>query len=210
LLSDRIRTIQIAALYDFVDKWNGVNVLDLQLSQGLDILGARVPGAPNLSRADGRSDFTKLTSDLQHVQSLGGNWSLLGALSGQYGLVSLLASEQFGLGGVNYLRAYDPAELTGDSGIAAKMELQFGERSTNIGLDNYQLYGFYEAGRVWNHQALPGEYAAASATDVGIGTRFAITDQISGSVEIAKPLTRSVAAEGNRDPRAFFSLVARF
>jgi hemolysin activation/secretion protein len=210
LLSDRIRTLQVAALYDFVDKWSGVNVLDLQLSQGLDILGARAPGAPDLSRADGRSDFTKLTSELQRVQSLGGNWSLLGGLSGQYGLVSLLASEQFNLGGVNYLRAYDPAELTGDSGIAGKMELQYGERSTNIGLDNYQLYGFYEAGRVWNHQALSGEYAAASATDAGIGTRFTITDQISGSVEIAKPLTRSVAAEGNRDPRAFFSLVARF
>jgi hemolysin activation/secretion protein len=210
LLSDRIRTLQLGALYDVVDRWSGVNVLDLQLSQGLDILGAREPGAPNLSRADGRSDFTKLTSDLERVQSLGGNWSLLGALTGQYGFVSLLASEQFGLGGVNFVRAYDPAELLGDSGVAGKLELQYGERSTNIGLDNYQLYGFYEAGRVWNHQPLPGEYAAASATDTGIGARFTVTSQLSGSVEVAKPLTRAVAAEGNRDPRAFFSLVARF
>ena len=157
LLSDRIRTLQVGALYDFVDRWSGVNVFDLQLSQGLDILDARTPGSPNLSRADGHSDFTKLTGDLQRVQSLGGNWALLGAVTGQYGLTSLLASEQFGIGGVNFVRAYDPAELTGDSGIAGKVELQYGERTTNIGLDNYQLYGFYDAGRVWNRQALPGE-----------------------------------------------------
>ena len=96
-------------------------------------------------RANGRSDFTKLIGDAQRVQSLGGNWSLLGALTGQYGFNSLLASEQFGVGGVNFVRAYDPAELTGDSGIAGKLELQYGEKGTNIGLASYQLYAYYDA-----------------------------------------------------------------
>ncbi|MEJ0071662.1 MAG: ShlB/FhaC/HecB family hemolysin secretion/activation protein [Pseudomonadota bacterium] len=210
LLNDRIRTIQAGAVYDFVDHWDGVNVFDAQLSQGLDILDARTPGAPNLSRANGRSDFTKLIADAQRVQSLGGNWSMMAAVTGQYGFTSLLASEQFGIGGVNFVRAYDPSELTGDSGLAAKVELQYGERSTNIGLDNYQLYGFYDAGRVWNHQPLPGEYGAASATAAGVGARFTVTEHVSGSLEVAKPLTRAVAAEGDRDPRVFFSLVARF
>jgi len=210
LLNDRIRTLQVGAVYDFVDMWNGVNVYDLQVSQGLDILGARTPGSPNLSRADGRSDFTKLIGDAQRVQSLGGNWSLLAAVTGQYGFTSLLASEQFAIGGVNFVRAYDPGELTGDSGIAGKIELQYGESSTNIGLANYQLYAYYDAGRLWNHQALPGEFSAASATAAGIGARFSVTDQISGSVEFAKPLTRDVATEGNKSPRGFFSLVARF
>jgi hemolysin activation/secretion protein len=210
LLNDRIRTLQASALYNFTDRWSGVNALDLQLSQGLDILGASVPGSLNLSRADGHSDFTKIVGDAERVQSLIGNWSLLAAVTGQYGFTSLLASEQFGIGGVNFVRAYDPAELTGDSGVAGKLELQYGERSTDIGVDSYQFYGYYDAGRVWNHEALPGSYAAASATAAGIGARVKVTDQISGSVEIAKPLTRAVAAEGNRDPRVFFSLVARF
>jgi hemolysin activation/secretion protein len=184
--------------------------MDLLLSQGLDVLGARTPGSPNLSRADGRSDFTKLIADAQRVQSLGGNWSLLSAVSGQYGFCSLLASEQFGIGGVNFVRAYDPAELTGDSGIAGKLELQYGEKSTTIGLESYQVYSYYDAGRVWNRQALAGEVNAASATATGIGARFAVTDAVTGSIEIAKPLTRNVATEGNRNPRVFFSMVARF
>jgi hemolysin activation/secretion protein len=210
LLNDRIRSLQVGGIYDSVDQWDGINVFDLQLSQGLDILSARTSGSPNLSRANGRSDFTKLIGDAQRVQSLGGNWSLLGALTGQYGITSLLASEQVGIGGVNFVRAYDPAELTGDSGIAGKIELQYGERDTNIGLAAYQLYAYYDAGRVWNHQALPGEISAASATAAGVGVRFAVTDQISGSLEVAKPLTRAVATAGDRDPRVFFSLVARF
>ena len=210
LLNDRIRTLQWGGIYDFVDQWNGINVFDLVLSQGLDILNARTPGSPNLSRANGRSDFTKLIGDAQRVQSLGGNWSLLAALTGQYGFTSLLASEQIGIGGVNFVRAYDPAELTGDSGIAGKLELQYGERLEGAWLANYQLYGYYDAGRVWNRQALPGENASASATAAGVGARFAVIDQITGSLEVAKPLTRNVATQGDKDPRVFFSLVARF
>ncbi len=210
LLSDRIRSLQWGGIYDFVDHWNGINVFDMLLTQGLDILSARTSGSSNLSRATGRSDFTKLTGDAQRVQSLGGNWSILAAATGQYGFTSLLASEQFGIGGVNFVRAYDPAELTGDSGIAAKLELQYGERTTEIGLANYQLYAYYDAGRVWNHQALPGEIKAASATAAGVGVRFTVIDELTGSLEVAKPLTRSVATEGDKDPRVFFSLVARF
>lgn len=210
LLNDRIRTFQAGFLYDAVDRWDGINVITLQLSQGLDVLSARTSGSPNLSRANGRSDFTKVVGEVQRVQSLGGNWSLLLAVSGQYGFTSLLASEQFALGGVNYARAYDPAELAGDSGIAGKLELQYGERSTGIGLASYQLYAYWDAGRIWNRQALPGEFTAASLTAAGVGARVVATDWLSGSLEIGKPLTRDVATEGDREPRVFFSLLARF
>lgn len=210
LLNDRIRAVQFGGIYDFIDQWDGVTVFDAQLSQGLDILNARTSGSPNLSRVDGRSDFTKVIGDAQRVQSLGGNWSLLAAMTGQYAFNSLLASEQFGIGGVNFVRAYNPGEVIGDSGIAGKLELQYSEKGTPIGLDAYQLYAYYDIGRVWNHQALAGEVSTASATAAGVGARFTITDQVSGSLEIAKPLTRDVGTEHNRDPRVFFSLVARF
>ncbi|MBI3515452.1 MAG: ShlB/FhaC/HecB family hemolysin secretion/activation protein [Proteobacteria bacterium] len=210
LLNDRIRTIQFGALYDFVDDWDGINVFDLHVSRGLDIIGARTTGSANLSRANGRSDFAKLIGDAQRVQSLGGDWSALLAVTGQYGFGSLLASEQFGIGGVNFVRAYDPAELTGDRGIAGKIELQYGERLGLSWLASYQLYGYYDAGRVWNQAPLAGENAAASATAAGAGVRFTISEQISGTLEVAKPLTRSVATAGDRDPRVFFGLVARF
>ncbi|MBV8169354.1 MAG: ShlB/FhaC/HecB family hemolysin secretion/activation protein [Alphaproteobacteria bacterium] len=210
LLNDRLRSVALGALYDFVDGSNGINVFAATLSHGLDILGARTSGSPNLSRASGRSDFTKLTTDAQHIQSLGGDFSVLLAATGQYGATSLLASEQFNLGGASYLRAYDPSELAGDSGVAGKLELQFGRKPDAWWLNSYQLYGYYEIGRVWNRAPGAGERAAASATAVGIGARLVITENISASLELAKPLARPVATEGDKDPRVFFGLVARF
>jgi hemolysin activation/secretion protein len=210
LLNDRIRALQVAGLYDFVDSHDGINLFGLSLSHGLDVLGARTSGSPNLSRASGRSDFTKLVGDAQRVQSLGGDWSLLLAVTGQYGFTSLLASEQINLGGVHYLRAYDTSELAGDSGIAGKLELQYGERRAGTWFTNYQLYGYYDIGRVWNRQPAAGEHPAASATALGAGLRFTVTEGISGVLELAKPLTRPIATEGDKDPRVFFGLVARF
>lgn len=210
LLNDRIRSLLVGGLYDFVDSWDGINVLALQVSHGLDILGARTSGSPGLSRVSGRSDFTKAVADVQRVQSLGGNWSGMLAITGQYGFTSLLASEQINLGGVNFVRAYDPSELAGDSGIAGKLELQYGERLELPWLSSYQVYLYYDAGRVWNRQPAPGENPAASATAAGAGLRFTVTEGISGTLEVGKPLTRPVAAEGDKDPRVFFGLVARF
>ena len=47
-------------------------------------------------------------------------------------------------------------------------------------------------------------------TSMGLGIRFNVTDSISGNFELDKPISNSVAAEGNKDPRAFFSLSKRF
>jgi hemolysin activation/secretion protein len=210
LLNDRIRVLSGGALYDFVDSWDGINVVAVQLAHGLDVLGARTSGSPNLSRVSGRSDFTKAVADLQRVQSLGGNWSAMLAITGQYGFTSLLASEQLNIGGANFVRAFDTSELAGDSGIAGKLELQYGERFDGPWFTTYQLYAYYDAGRVWNRAPAAGENPAASATAAGVGLRFTLTEGITGSVELGKPLTRPVAAEGDKDPRVFFGLVARF
>ena len=56
---DRIRAIRGGLTYDFVDKHRGINLVDLEVSQGLDILDATETGSPNLSRANARSNFLK-------------------------------------------------------------------------------------------------------------------------------------------------------
>ncbi len=44
-----------------------------------------------------------------------------------------------------------------------------------------------------------------------VGVRFGVHEQVSGHVEVAKPLTRPVALEDNgKSPRIFFRLSARF
>jgi hypothetical protein len=45
---------------------------------------------------------------------------------------------------------------------------------------------------------------------MGLGMRFNITDTISGYLEMNKPISDNVAAQGNKDPRLFFSFSKRF
>jgi hemolysin activation/secretion protein len=78
-------------------------------------------------------------------------------------------------------------------------------------LSQYQLYGFYDIGRVWNHDPIAGsESNHSELSSAGIGVRYNISEQLSGGFEGAKPLTRDVAATGDNDPRFFFNLQYRY
>lgn len=213
LSEDRIRVAAARASYDFTDQFlgPGVNLIAMEISQGLDVLGARESGSVNLSRATGRSDFTKVTTDLQRLQGLGPGWSVQLAATGQYALAPLLASEEFTFGGARFGRAYDPAELTGDHGLAGKAELRYGRETGMPGLTGFQLYGFYDAGVVWNIDAGTSDNPK-SGTSAGFGARLNFGEAVSASVEIAFPLTSNVAAAGDQgeSARIFFSLVGRY
>ena len=50
----------------------------------------------------------------------------------------------------------------------------------------------------------------ATLTSAGGGVRLNPIDGLIGSLEVAKPLNRNVAEEGNQDARVFFSLTAQF
>ena len=70
--------------YDFVDRYRGVNLFNVDLSKGINFMDSTGPGSPRLSRTDGRSDFTKLSGDILRLQELGLGWSLLTGISWQY------------------------------------------------------------------------------------------------------------------------------
>ncbi|WDP89284.1 MAG: ShlB/FhaC/HecB family hemolysin secretion/activation protein [Desulfobacter sp.] len=209
---DKIRVLTAGATYDFVDKANATNLLDLSISQGLDILDATKTGSDNLSRSDGRSDFTKLNIMATRSQPLSNKWGLQFGMIGQYSFSDLLSSQEFGFGGAQYGRAYDSSEITGDHGIAFKTELQYAQQSQLPFLNSWQLYSFYDIGKVWQLSSLPGEESNESAASAGLGFRFNSPFNISGSLEMAVPLTRPVAAEspGGKDPRFFFNLNSSF
>jgi len=207
---DRLRVMTMGFSYDFADKNKGVNLIRLNLSQGLNIFDATESGSSNLSRTEGRSDFTKLTGSFMRMQSIAPSWNLLGAASWQYSFDKLLASEEFGVGGSQYGRAYDSSEITGDHGIAFKVELQKAFRPAWDYLSDFQLYSFLDYGSVWNKVQTSTGAKRQDLTSIGLGMRFNVTDSISGYLEMNKPVSDNVAAEGNKDPRLFFSLSKRF
>ncbi len=208
---DRIRKLGAAINYDLADTWGGVNMATFGLYQGLNIFDATETGSPNLTRVDGRSNFTKLTAYLSRKQELIQDFSLELATTGQYGFSSLLSSEEFGYGGSQFGRAYDSSEITGETGIAVRAELQYSKQLADLHINFLQPYLFYDYGAIWNRSATCPDHLDGAST--GLGVRFAITDFLNGSLEVDKPISRAVAAElpddGN-DLRTFFTITGRY
>jgi hemolysin activation/secretion protein len=209
---DRTRSVRLAASFDATDRWQGVNTIELGLTQGLRGLGASDNGSAQVSRTQGRSDFTKLTLYAARLQALRDQWSLLGAVSGQYGFNDLLVPELFAFGGEQFGRGYDAAEIAGDHGAAAKVELRYSGAKPQVGLSAYTLYGFWDGGKVWmrSPSAERGEKAKQSAASAGVGARMNIGTSATTFVELAKPLTREVEQEGNKQARLFAGVNYRF
>lgn len=219
---DEIRPLRLAASYDLADGFDGLNFLLVELSRGLDILGASRETRPNPSRPGARTEFTRLLVEASRLQGL--DWVYPGlalslAARGQTSFGSaLVAYEQFGLGGARFGRGYDPSEIAGDNGLAGTVELQW---SRSIAPTRYtageqatlQPYLFYDAGVVSN--ARSASFPSQSLASTGLGLRLWLGNAFAASLEVAKPLTRAVAAEvaaggDGKDPRLYLSAVIRF
>ena len=213
LYTDHIRSVKLGANYDFSDRFRGANLLGLHFEQGLNILGAsNNPNSLTTSRFGADGIFTKMIVQAVRLQPLPGRFSFFMIMNGQYPLEALLASEQFGFGGSQLGRGYDPAEIIGDKGLSGSAELRMDVVPEWFLLRSMQFYMFYDAGVIWNIKEVVGIKQKQSATSTGLGIRFVVTNHLTGNVMIAQPLTKEIAAEElvgrGRCPRGFFSLVA--
>ncbi|MZH05307.1 MAG: ShlB/FhaC/HecB family hemolysin secretion/activation protein [Nitrospinae bacterium] len=210
ITTDRLRILNMGMAYDFVDRYRGVNLIAVDLFKGINIFDATEPGSGNLSRADGRSDFTKLSGEMLRLQQLWSGWSFLTSLGWQYAFDPLLSSEEFGLGGSQFVRAYDPSEVTGDQGVALKLELQKGIKTDLNYLKSFQAYLYFDHGLVALRNTTAVQDETSSLTSAGLGVRANINEWLNGYLEVGQPLSGDVNAEGDNDPRIFFSLNARY
>jgi hemolysin activation/secretion protein len=206
LTDDRLRILRAGATFSAADRFGGANIVDAQLSRGLNIFNASSTGE-NRSRPLGVSDFTKLNADVSRTQPLPHQLSVMTAFTGQYSADPLLTSEQMGLGGASFGSAYDPSEVLGDQGIAARIELRYDDRPGFSWISAYQPYLFYDIGSVWDkHETAQQPHSLASA---GLGLRTVLAYNLTASAELAQPLTKPPATELNdnpHNPRFFFSL----
>ncbi len=207
---DRMRNVVVGGTFDNFDDWRGITTVILNLTQGFDIWGAH--DHFNQSRPEGSSTFTKTNAVLSRLQGFGSRYSVLGVISGQYGFSPLLATEQFGVGGPDIGRGYDPSEIIGDQGVSGKLEFRIDTAPGFRFLNSVQYYVFYDAGVVWNLDTLnlPARQDLAS---IGGGIRFNFVPQLTGNFYIAKPLTRQVSTmvilgENPNQIRSFFQIAA--
>ena len=203
---DRLRIVRAGLSYDRSDVWDGITALRGTLHQGLSALGASANGSAQASRVNGRSDFTKLTLDLTRLQQLGERTSLMASLTSQFSRRPLLASEELGLGGSSFGRAFDDGEISGDNGVAVTLELRHSPASLP---HNVQFYAYIDSGRVWaaDGGALVARPKLSSA---GGGVRASLGSTVFATLEIAKPLNTEVRTSGSKNARVFASITAQF
>ncbi len=209
--ADRVRAIGAGARFNVADDWGGDSTVGAGLVAGLSVLGASRAGDMLLSRPRGTGHFLKATVDAARQQQIGGPWSAYFAATGQESNAILLSSEEFGLGGARFGRAYDPSEVTGSRGVAGSLELRYDDsvRAEGVAV-GYQLYGFVDYGAVWNAPPAGGSDRDTLAS-TGFGVRLGWSGTLFGETELAFPLTRGVATNGGKDaPRIFFRLTGVF
>lgn len=214
LYTDHLRTIKIAGAYDFADRYKGANLIGVALVQGLKIFGATANNQSLFtSRYGATGRFTKVTGQVSRLQHLFWKFSLLGLVKGQYAFNPLLASEQFGFGGSQLGRGYDPAEIIGDRGVAASVELHLDTSPGRLWLRAIQFYAFYDAGWTWNLRNVTTVPTKQTANSTGAGMRIYMMKYLSANAMITQPLSRKVLAlqqvgNGGSHPRVFFSVTA--
>jgi hemolysin activation/secretion protein len=207
---DDQRIVNVSLSGYTLDSWAGYNSFDLSYNKGLEIFGSSKQGDSNLSRSAGSPDFHKLNAEISRLQRISRRVTGLIGVTGQVSSHALLASEELGIGGTDYGRGYDSSEITGDRGFAAKTEVAYEGKPLFPGINDYQLYGFYDAGAVWNRD---DGSKRASLASTGVGVRFGLGKSVRGDTYIAKPLTRPVSSRQeskNKDLRFKFSLSTSF
>lgn len=175
--------------------------------QGLNILDATKRGDPLASRRGAGSIFSKLDLYADWTGSLAGPLSMRVAAEGQISTRALLSSEEMGLGGPRFGRAYDYSERSGDRGVAGAVELRYDLKGLLVKGRTTQLYAFADAGTVGN---LGGGGRGGDLYSAGAGARFDLSRMFDAGIEAGLPIGRDRFETGDRNPRISVTLTARF
>jgi hemolysin activation/secretion protein len=203
LRDERLRMLTIGPRWRWrhgrgADYFMGVDVV-----KGLDAMGSGLT-APDIADDPRRADFLLTRLTFTRLSRFGTGWSVRLDALGQHTPHTLPYGERFKIGGDRLGRGFEVAEIAGDSGLGAKVELRRNLVKTPRVLRGASLYGFYDIAAAFKQDA-PGRESAATA-----GFGFAIqAGRVSSVVELAQPLTHP-DVEGRKDLTLFAELALGF
>lgn len=198
-LRDRLHMLGLSYRLAWAASGGSVQTVTASIGQGL--------GGDSEPAGAGRTDFTRLRADYAWRRQWRGDWDLSANAEGQYAMSALPSAERYTVGGGPFGSAYDPSEISGDHGLAGRIELA--RRARTMSRDwRYSPYGGYELAAVWNVEHAD-RAARLSAASLFAGVRIG-GGGVSLTLEAAYPLTRAVASQEDREPRIFALLSYRF
>jgi len=217
LSRDKLRVLWLRADWDAIDLtsrrpgWRANAVAEVR--QGLGIFNASdgcdglCLGVIGPSRADGDATATVLRAGGQGELAVGRDFAIAVSPRLQYALDALLAFEEFTAGNYTVGRGYDPATLTGDSGVGVTAELR-GPHWLPLKRSKMtvQPYVFGDAAWVWNkHDGIGAEHLKSA----GGGVRAELSDRFRLDGAIAVPLEKSGFDNRKGDVRVLVTLTSR-
>jgi len=203
---DKTRFLYLAVNADGTS-WGGKNFGTLNLSQGLgEFLGGTGSNDPMASRLDADNTFTRLSLSAARVQPLTDMFSVMARISGQKSTSSLLASEEWQIGGPDSVRGYTNGEFAGDDGYNASLELRVAPLANK---DIIQLLTFVDHGFAHRQHPTLGQKTNEDLTGAGVGARSHLSCGLDLRLDVGWPLDPSTNSLGE-DPVIYGSASLRF
>ena len=212
LTRDKLRVLWLRADWDAIDLssrrpgWRMSAFAEIR--RGLGIFDA-TDGDEDVppSRADGDSTATVFRMGGTGEVALGRDFALSISPRLQYALDPLLSFEEFTAGNYTIGRGYDPATLSGDSGVGLSAELR-GPRILPVKRSKLavQPFIFGDAAWVWNKHDGEG---ADHLTSAGGGVRAELADRFRLDGTVAVPLEKTGFDNRKGDVRVLVTLTAK-
>src|SRR5688572_6414266 len=185
LRDERLRMLSIGPHWSWRNEGGAQYFVGVDVVKGLDAMGSGL-AAIDIEEDPRRADFMLTRLTFTRLTRFGDDdsWSVrLDALA-QQTPHTLPYGERFKIGGDRLGRGFEVAEIAGDEGLGAKVELRRSLDDAPPALRGAALYGFYDIGAAFKHD-MPGRESAATA-----GFGFTIQGRrVSSVIELAKPLT---------------------
>ncbi len=163
---DKGRSLYTQLQYDTFSL-GGRSIADLTLSQGLGGLwGGTESNDPLSSRKNATNTFTRLNLNMARLQPLSNQFSTLLRLSGQWSNKSLLAGEEWLVGGEDSVHGYSAGEESGDEGYSASFALRLSPLQNK---ESLRLSAYFDYGCAFKKSPQAGSHAKTELTGVGLG-----------------------------------------
>ena len=165
----------------------------------VNVGGGTSNSAANHTANGGTRNWDAIRYNLE-ASTLMGNWQVSGRFKGQYSNDSLIAGEQFGLGGAQSVRGFSDRVVSGDRGYQWGIE----GMGPGIGERKIRPIVFLEGGRVWVRGGVDESLMSA-----GVGFRMTI-DKFQLALDLAKALDNARAAPSGNPIRLHLAASYRF
>lgn len=203
---DKIRSLRVGATYESTDT-AGRTSASLFVVQGLgEMLGGMDKNDQMASRSGADNRFTKFNLDLMRLQKIASPVYLILRGSGQLSSESLVASEQFSIGGPDSVRGYPQGEFSGDDGYSISAELRVSPLTNK---ELLQLAFFADHGGVSIKDPQLGQDKRHDLTGAGVGVRLKLPYDFNVRADVGFPIDPSRSSE-DKDAVFYVQVVKRF